>query len=177
MRNGTSTTPMLNVPTPSRASPLPQGLGLTLCSWYGTTSTNNVRAMKNTAVGCVKNIVQSPSLMDKALRNCFSAIGPAACRRSPAPPGKSKRRINIPPQTGGFCPVQRSLSPGTDRSTGTLVGAFRVRATGTLTLIFAVFESADDEVCSGLMKPDTHLGENARQIEVSDDQTTPLLYS
>ncbi|WP_218580740.1 hypothetical protein, partial [Pseudomonas sp. FSL R10-2964] len=25
--------------------------------------------------------------------------------------------------------------------------------------------------CSGLMKPDTHLGENARQIEVSDDQT------
>ncbi|WP_155495871.1 hypothetical protein, partial [Pseudomonas coronafaciens] len=27
--------------------------------------------------------------------------------------------------------------------------------------------------CSGLMKPDTHLGENARQIEVSDDQTTP----
>jgi hypothetical protein len=31
--------------------------------------------------------------------------------------------------------------------------------------------------CSGLMKPDTHLGENARQIEVSDDQTTPLLYS
>jgi hypothetical protein len=30
--------------------------------------------------------------------------------------------------------------------------------------------------CSGLMKPDTHLGENARQIEVSDDQTTPLLY-
>jgi len=33
------------------------------------------------------------------------------------------------------------------------------------------------EICSGLMKPDTHLGENARQIEVSDDQTTPLLYS
>ncbi|WP_170844892.1 MULTISPECIES: integrase arm-type DNA-binding domain-containing protein [Pseudomonas] len=31
--------------------------------------------------------------------------------------------------------------------------------------------------CSGLMKPDTHLGENARQIEMSDDQTTPLLYS
>ncbi|MEX5559018.1 hypothetical protein Q1J45_15745 [Pseudomonas rhodesiae] len=34
-----------------------------------------------------------------------------------------------------------------------------------------------DRICSGLMKPDTHLGENARQIEVSDDQTTPLLYS
>ncbi|WP_415915533.1 addiction module antidote protein [Pseudomonas amygdali] len=31
-------------------------------------------------------------------------------------------------------------------------------------------------VCSGLMKPDTHLGENARQIEVSDDQTTPYLF-
>ena len=30
--------------------------------------------------------------------------------------------------------------------------------------------------CSGLMKPDTHLGENARQIEVSDNQTTPYLY-
>ena len=28
------------------------------------------------------------------------------------------------------------------------------------------------DVCSGLMKPDTHLGENVRQIEVSDDQTT-----
>ena len=32
------------------------------------------------------------------------------------------------------------------------------------------------DMCSGLMKPDTHLGENARQIEVSDDQTTPLLF-
>ena len=30
--------------------------------------------------------------------------------------------------------------------------------------------------CSGLMKPDTHLGENARQTEVSDDQTTPFLF-
>ncbi|TPG83121.1 hypothetical protein EAH72_35280 [Pseudomonas caspiana] len=30
--------------------------------------------------------------------------------------------------------------------------------------------------CSGLMKPDTHLGENARQIEVSYDQTTPFLF-
>ncbi|TPG89071.1 hypothetical protein EAH72_32465 [Pseudomonas caspiana] len=32
------------------------------------------------------------------------------------------------------------------------------------------------ERCSGLMKPDTHLGENARQIEVSYDQTTPFLF-
>ena len=31
-------------------------------------------------------------------------------------------------------------------------------------------------ICSGLMKPDTLLGENARQIEVSDDQTTPYLF-
>ncbi|AVD91480.1 hypothetical protein C4Q27_03075 [Pseudomonas sp. SWI36] len=31
--------------------------------------------------------------------------------------------------------------------------------------------------CSGLMKPDTHLGENARHREVSDDQTTPYLYT
>jgi RAQPRD family integrative conjugative element protein len=30
--------------------------------------------------------------------------------------------------------------------------------------------------CSGLMKPDTHLGENARHREVSDDQATPYLY-
>ena len=35
----------------------------------------------------------------------------------------------------------------------------------------------DTRSCSGLMKPDTHLGENARQIEVSDDQTTPFLFS
>ncbi|PTC17045.1 hypothetical protein C0J26_24250 [Pseudomonas baetica] len=31
-------------------------------------------------------------------------------------------------------------------------------------------------LCSGLMKPDTHLGENARQIEVSDDQTTSFFF-
>lgn len=30
--------------------------------------------------------------------------------------------------------------------------------------------------CSGPLTPDTHLGENARQIEVSDDQTTPFLF-
>ena len=29
--------------------------------------------------------------------------------------------------------------------------------------------------CSGLMKPDTLLAENARQIEVSDDQATSYL--
>ena len=33
-----------------------------------------------------------------------------------------------------------------------------------------------EALCSGLMKPDTLLGENARQIEVSDDQTTPYLF-
>ena len=31
-------------------------------------------------------------------------------------------------------------------------------------------------LCSGLMKPDTHLGENARHIEVSDDQATSCLF-
>ncbi|WP_426427394.1 hypothetical protein [Pseudomonas palmensis] len=31
-------------------------------------------------------------------------------------------------------------------------------------------------LCSGLMKPDTHLGENARHREVSDDQATSYLY-
>ena len=35
---------------------------------------------------------------------------------------------------------------------------------------------ADLGYCSGLMKPDTHLGENARQIEVSDDQATSFLF-
>ena len=30
--------------------------------------------------------------------------------------------------------------------------------------------------CSGLLTPDTHLGENARHREVSDDQATPYLY-
>ncbi len=30
--------------------------------------------------------------------------------------------------------------------------------------------------CRALMKPDTLLGERARQIEVSADQTTALLY-
>ncbi|PYC10815.1 hypothetical protein [Pseudomonas mosselii] len=35
----------------------------------------------------------------------------------------------------------------------------------------------DKEVhCSGLLTPDTHLGENARHREVSDDQATPYLY-
>ncbi len=31
-------------------------------------------------------------------------------------------------------------------------------------------------ICSGLMKPDAHLGKNARQIEMTDDQTTPYLF-
>ncbi len=44
----------------------------------------------------------------------------------------------------------------------------------TIGLSLATFMQVLD--CSGLMKPDTHLGENARQIEVSDDQTTPLLF-
>lgn len=35
--------------------------------------------------------------------------------------------------------------------------------------------SASSADCSGLMKRDTHLGENARQIEVSDDQATSFL--
>ncbi|MBI3904388.1 MAG: hypothetical protein HY309_02205 [Pseudomonas fluorescens] len=30
--------------------------------------------------------------------------------------------------------------------------------------------------CSDPMKPDTHLGENARQIEVADDQATSFLF-
>lgn len=45
------------------------------------------------------------------------------------------------------------------------------------TLAAELRQIAKNAPCSGLMKPDTHLGENARQIEVSDDQTTPLLYS
>lgn len=30
--------------------------------------------------------------------------------------------------------------------------------------------------CSGLLTPDTYLGENARHREVPDDQATPYLY-
>lgn len=36
--------------------------------------------------------------------------------------------------------------------------------------------SISGALCSGLMKPDTHLGENARHIEVSDDQATSCLF-
>ncbi|NWA05396.1 hypothetical protein [Pseudomonas gingeri] len=36
--------------------------------------------------------------------------------------------------------------------------------------------SASTVKCSGLMIPDTHLGENTRQIEVSDDQATSFLF-
>ena len=38
-------------------------------------------------------------------------------------------------------------------------------------------EPHERQVCSGLMKPDTHLGENARHREVSDDQATSYLES
>lgn len=38
------------------------------------------------------------------------------------------------------------------------------------------FRAGEASTCSGLMKPDTHLGENARQIEVSDDQTTSFFF-
>jgi hypothetical protein len=43
-------------------------------------------------------------------------------------------------------------------------------------LSFIPNHAGEDWSCSGLMKPDTHLGENARQNEVSDDQTTPYLF-
>ncbi len=46
----------------------------------------------------------------------------------------------------------------------------------TFKQIESPFFAASDVRCSGLMKPDTHLGENARQNEVSDDQTTPYLF-
>jgi methyl-accepting chemotaxis protein len=44
------------------------------------------------------------------------------------------------------------------------------------TMLQAIELNPQESNCSGLMKPDTHLGENARQIEVSDDQTTPFLF-
>lgn len=52
-------------------------------------------------------------------------------------------------------------------------------------LIRAIKKASPDELeisaqsikCSGLIKSMvTHLGENARQIEVSDDQTAPFLF-
>jgi len=39
-----------------------------------------------------------------------------------------------------------------------------------------IHQTLQNPICSGLMKPDTHLGENARQIEVSDDQATSFLF-
>ena len=39
-----------------------------------------------------------------------------------------------------------------------------------------IAEQQFQAVCSGLMKPDTHLGENARHREVSDDRATSYLY-
>jgi len=63
-----------------------------------------------------------------------------------------------------------------------LNGGFLIRpiCNGCLLMFFWFFYDATikqshffhdflQELCSGLMKPDTHLGENARQIEVSDD--------
>ena len=41
---------------------------------------------------------------------------------------------------------------------------------------FKASKNSSKKLCSGQMKPDTHLGENARHIEVSDDQTTPCLF-
>ncbi|OXS97285.1 hypothetical protein B7H01_02660 [Pandoraea apista] len=35
---------------------------------------------------------------------------------------------------------------------------------------------SDRADCSGLIPPDTHLGENARHEEVSDDQTTSIVF-
>ncbi|WP_256656954.1 DUF6124 family protein [Pseudomonas sp. BGI-2] len=58
--------------------------------------------------------------------------------------------------------------------------ALLANASEDLLSISAIAANLADDVdgarCSGLMKPDTHLGENARQIEVSDDQTTPFLF-
>ena len=45
------------------------------------------------------------------------------------------------------------------------VGDFRIGAE----LHPGAIVDLEKPICSGLMKPDTHLGENARQIEVSDD--------
>ena len=48
--------------------------------------------------------------------------------------------------------------------------------TAHFTLLIPSVRNDFKVLCSGLMKPDTHLGENARQIEVSDDQTTPCAF-
>ncbi len=39
------------------------------------------------------------------------------------------------------------------------------------------FASLEWVACSGLMKPDTNLGENARHNEVSDEQATSIVFS
>jgi len=56
-----------------------------------------------------------------------------------------------------------------------------MESTGDACISYILQRMADPKalsqlLCSGLMIPDTHLGENARHIEVSDDQTTPCVF-
>ncbi|WP_339483624.1 hypothetical protein [Pseudomonas sp. RL_5y_Pfl2_73] len=61
-------------------------------------------------------------------------------------------------------------------SPATWTGAGAAMVGGAVTGFFTPATTAQAAGCSGLMNPDTHLGENARQIEVSHDQTTPFLF-
>ena len=61
----------------------------------------------------------------------------------------------------------------------TVVGVMLSGVAGLGYKIFSTYAATFPYIsndCSGLMKPDTHLGENARPKEVSDDQATPYLY-
>ena len=73
--------------------------------------------------------------------------------------------------------VQRELMKSNGRERAINGQTIEDRIEGLLLLLRGWFDrSIFDAICSGLMKPDTLLGENARQIEVSDDQTTPYLF-
>ena len=68
------------------------------------------------------------------------------------------------------------MSGDMERNYRRLVDQFGEEKLTKLLCLLDELKSVSPYVCSGLMKPDTHLGENARQIEVSDDQTTPYLF-
>ena len=75
-----------------------------------------------------------------------------------------RRNAALPP-TDISCLSSQAHSPSTKRKLSQFKSA-----------IFLEIRSLGHESCSGLMKPDTHLGENARHIEVSDDQATSCLF-
>ncbi len=94
--------------------------------------------------------------MSQAL-SMFNSVGPAAF---------SNLACQMAPYFSTISPEISELKPGH----AVVNVPFRKEITNHLASVHAI------ALCSGLMKPDTHLGENARHIEVSDDQATSCLF-